>query len=240
MVVLRPGPAERRAFDKTLIPFNWELHVVGGIAKSRATDDIEDLEWQKDPVLTVYIGGDIDLDKLAIPEGVTLRAAAGISEEAKKNATTQKKIEEFVEQRKNGADASANVSIDKSTVEAGRAIFEGKTERTHDLVVRIDGKEKPFEWRTGGHNGTFHVVVEVSNKIPLGEGKTGPGFVVTTTKATGNVVTNVHCGEELAGTFTIRRKADLVTKNGVLTFADIELKDGKKLPVSFRIERKSK
>lgn len=79
--------------------FNWELHVISGIASERATDDIEDLEWQKDPVLTVYIGGDIDLDKIEIPEGVTLRAAPGQSEEAKQNEAAKKKIEEFVKQR---------------------------------------------------------------------------------------------------------------------------------------------
>ncbi len=38
VVVLRPGPVERRAIrDKTLIQFNWELHVIGGIAAERAT-----------------------------------------------------------------------------------------------------------------------------------------------------------------------------------------------------------
>ena len=100
VVVLRPGPVERRAIrDKTLIHFNWELHVIGGIAVERATDDIEDLEWQKDPVLTIYIGGDIDLDKLEIPKGVTLRAAPGQSDEAKKDVATRKKIEAFVKQR---------------------------------------------------------------------------------------------------------------------------------------------
>lgn len=100
VVVLRPGPVERRAIrDKTPISFNWELHVVGGLARSRATDDIEDLEWQKDPVLTIYIGGDIDLDKLEIPKGVTLRAAPGQNDEAKKDAAARKKIEEFVKQR---------------------------------------------------------------------------------------------------------------------------------------------
>ncbi len=100
VVVLRPGPAERGSFhDKTPISFNWELHVIGGIAAKRATDDIEDLEWQKDPVLTIYIGGDIDLDKLEIPKGVTLRAAPGQSDEAKKDDATQQTIAEFVKQR---------------------------------------------------------------------------------------------------------------------------------------------
>lgn len=102
VVVLRPGPVEQRSFhDKTPIPYNWELHVIGGLAKERATDDIEDLEWQKDPVLTVYIGGDIDLDKIELPEAVTLRAAPGQSEKAKQNEAATKKIEEFVKQRKN-------------------------------------------------------------------------------------------------------------------------------------------
>ena len=100
VVVLRPGPGEQRSFKKTPIPYDWELHVIGGDAGSEATDDIEDLEWQKDPVLTVYIGGDIDLDKIEIPKGVTLRAAPGMSEEANKNEAAQKKIEEFVEHRK--------------------------------------------------------------------------------------------------------------------------------------------
>ena len=102
VVVLRPGPIERRSLStKSRILFNWELHVISGHASQRATDDIEDFEWQKDPVLTVYIGGEIDLDKIEIPEGVTLHAAPGQSEEAKQNEVARKKIEEFVEQRKN-------------------------------------------------------------------------------------------------------------------------------------------
>ena len=37
VVVLRPGPVERSSIrDKTPISFNWELHVIGGIARSRA------------------------------------------------------------------------------------------------------------------------------------------------------------------------------------------------------------
>ncbi|MES2792311.1 MAG: hypothetical protein V4719_22025 [Planctomycetota bacterium] len=101
VVALRPGPVEQRSFhDKTPIPFNWELHLIGGLTKSKATNDIEDLEWQKDPVLTVYIGGDIDLGKLEIPEGVTLRAAPGKNPEASINEAVGKKIKDFVERQK--------------------------------------------------------------------------------------------------------------------------------------------
>ena len=131
---------------------------------------------------------------------------------------------------------TVNPGIDKSTVEAGRVHIKGKIDTSHDLVVRIDRGDKPIEWRTsrtGG--GEFEVVVEASDKIRLEDGKTGHGFVVTTTILTSSDVNYVPCAGDLAGTFAIRREADFVTKDGVLTFADVTLKDGKKLPVSLRL-----
>ena len=131
---------------------------------------------------------------------------------------------------------TANADFDKSTVEAGRVHIQGKLDASHDLVVRIDRGDTPIEWRssrTGG--GEFEVVVEASDKIRLEDGKTGHGFVVTTTLLTSSDVNYVPCAGDLAGTFAIRREADFVTKDGVLTFADITLKDGKKLPVSLRL-----
>ena len=97
VVVLRPGPAVQHAFDKTEIPYNWELHVIGGLARTQANDNIEDLEWQKDPVLTIYLGGDIDLGKIEVPKGVIWRGAPGQTEEARKNETARKMIAEFLE-----------------------------------------------------------------------------------------------------------------------------------------------
>jgi hypothetical protein len=102
VVVLRPGPAVQQSFDKTAIPYNWDLHVIGGIARSRANDNIEDLEWQKDPVLTIYVGGDIDLSKIEIPKGVTWRGASGLSEEARQNEAARKRIADFLERRNKG------------------------------------------------------------------------------------------------------------------------------------------
>lgn len=131
---------------------------------------------------------------------------------------------------------TANADIVKTTVEAGRVHIRGKIDTAHDLVVRIDRGDKPIEWRssrTGG--GEFEVVVEASDKIRLDGGKTGHGFVVTTKILTSSAVNYVHCAGDLAGTFAIRREADFVTKGGVLTFADVTFKDGKKLPVSLRL-----
>lgn len=103
VVVLRPGPADRRAFDKTLVSLNWEIHLIGGLAKSRATDDIEDLEWQRDPVLTIYVTDEIDLDTLEIPEGVTLRSAPALHADAKTKDETHSQIAKFIERHQRDA-----------------------------------------------------------------------------------------------------------------------------------------
>ncbi|MEJ7593231.1 MAG: hypothetical protein WKF77_16925 [Planctomycetaceae bacterium] len=131
---------------------------------------------------------------------------------------------------------AAYADIDNATVEAGRAVFKGKIDPSHDLVVRIDRGDEPIEWRssrTGG--GEFEVVVEASDKIRLEGGKTGHGFVVASKILTSSDIKYVHCAGDLAGTFAIRREVDFMTRDGVLTFADITLKDGKKLPVSLRL-----
>ncbi len=128
---------------------------------------------------------------------------------------------------------TANADIDKSTVEAGRAHIKGMVDASHDLVVRIDRGDTPIESRsrrTGG--GEFAVIVEASDKIRLEDGQTGHGFVVTTKILTSSAINYVHCAGDLAGTFAIRREADFVTRDGVLTFAEVTLKDGGKLAVS--------
>ena len=86
-VLLRPGPGIAHTFERKEIPHNWELHIHGGISKHLLTLDKGDEVWNKDPRLTIYVGGDIDLGKLEIPKGVTLldiptlskRVAAGIT-----------------------------------------------------------------------------------------------------------------------------------------------------------------
>lgn len=86
-VLLRPGPGIGHTFSGKDVPHNWELHIHGGISKHLLTLDKGDQVWNKDPRLTIYIGGDIDLAKLEIPKGVTLldiptlskRVAAGIA-----------------------------------------------------------------------------------------------------------------------------------------------------------------
>jgi len=99
IVVLRPGPFAKWSVRGTDVTYNWVLHVLGGLAGTRANDSPEDLEWQKDPVLTVYVGGDIDLDKIEIPAGVTVRAAARDAEEPAKDAPAAGKIADFVRSR---------------------------------------------------------------------------------------------------------------------------------------------
>ena len=86
-VLLRPAPGIAHTFERKEIPYNWELHIHGGISKHLLTLDKGDEVWNKDPRLTIYVGGEIDLAKLEIPKGVMLldvptlskRVAAGIA-----------------------------------------------------------------------------------------------------------------------------------------------------------------
>lgn len=71
-VVLRPAPGVGRSFHGKEIAHDWQLHINGGISRHVTTLDRGEQVWNPDPVLTVYVGGDIDLSRLEIPDGVTL------------------------------------------------------------------------------------------------------------------------------------------------------------------------
>lgn len=135
--------------------------------------------------------------------------------------------------------SAAEVEV-TSEVESGRAIIKGKIGETQEQVVRIERDKEPLEWRHGGLGGAFEFTVERSDKIPLGGGKTGHGFLLTFKQGAVWSITNVltESNPVLVGTFAVRRKTDFVTKDGVVAFADISLKDGKKLPMTFRLERR--
>ena len=94
VVVLRNGAGSAQTFQQLVIPYNWQLHVIGGIAKIKAVDDVEDLDWQQDPVLTIYLGDGIELKSLEIPDGVTL----AVRKEDEKQKGQQELID-FVAQR---------------------------------------------------------------------------------------------------------------------------------------------
>ncbi len=74
---VRGGPAARTgsdpSFDRTQqVPFGWNLHLVGGIARHLTTLEQGDKIWRPHPVLSIYVGGDIDLRKMRVPPGVTM------------------------------------------------------------------------------------------------------------------------------------------------------------------------
>jgi len=72
-VVLLPGPGEAKTFDGENVPCDWRLHILGGIARTRA-------KREKDgkgivgvhPTIYVFVSKRVDLKKLDIPDGVKL------------------------------------------------------------------------------------------------------------------------------------------------------------------------
>jgi hypothetical protein len=86
-VLIRPGPGKAHSFNRAKTrDCNWHVNVHGGIAKHLTTLDKGTNFWPVEPTMTIWIGGDIDLAKINIPEGVKVlgvndkaaRARAGL------------------------------------------------------------------------------------------------------------------------------------------------------------------
>lgn len=72
-VVLRPGPAETTTFDQeTKIKYDWQLHIVGGIAAHMSKSDLGSHVWPTHPIVSVYTGGRIQLSNMEVPKNVKL------------------------------------------------------------------------------------------------------------------------------------------------------------------------
>jgi hypothetical protein len=71
-VLLQPGPGETNSHNPP-IPYNWSLHVVGGIIGADLPKrDQGGKIWSRWATMTVCVGGDIDLRKIEIPKGVSI------------------------------------------------------------------------------------------------------------------------------------------------------------------------
>jgi len=71
-VVVRPGPGRTKSFQGKPVEFGWMLHLVGGIARHQTKLDRGTLVWSKYPMLHVFVGDDMRLDQLKVPDGVKL------------------------------------------------------------------------------------------------------------------------------------------------------------------------
>ena len=78
-VILRPAPGRVSSFNgEQKFVFNWQLHLLGGIAKHMSTRDQGSNVWDPNPELTIYVGGDIVLNMIEIPQNVDVLQLADL------------------------------------------------------------------------------------------------------------------------------------------------------------------
>jgi hypothetical protein len=94
VVTLRAGPGTVKPFTGAAMSYDWSMQVLGGIAGGMAKNDPKDVVWQRWPVLTIQVTKDIDLSKLRVPRGVTLRVVPG------GDAAARKQIDKLMERMK--------------------------------------------------------------------------------------------------------------------------------------------
>jgi hypothetical protein len=91
-VILRPGPGMTQSFDGTKkISFGWSLHLVGGISRHLTTLEQGDKVWRPNPVLTIYVGGDTALEKVVIPQGMTVLSLAEVKKRTREGLKSSDK-----------------------------------------------------------------------------------------------------------------------------------------------------
>jgi hypothetical protein len=91
-VVLRPGPGEAGTFDPSRkIPFTWRLQLIGGIARHLLTLEGAAKVWNPQPELSIYAGGDIDLDKLVIPRELAVLSLADVKKRVREGLKSSDK-----------------------------------------------------------------------------------------------------------------------------------------------------
>lgn len=87
-----PGPGIAHSFNATkTIPYNWNLHIVGGIARHMTRLPLGDKIWSTFPTMVVCVGGDIALDKVEIPTGVSVIDLTDLSRRYRKALTSKDK-----------------------------------------------------------------------------------------------------------------------------------------------------
>jgi hypothetical protein len=81
-VTFQPGPGRGQSVEKEKpVPADWRLHVVGGLAAHHVKTDGTAAVWDEQPALTVYVddGGNIQLDRMRVPEKVTVLQMADLN-----------------------------------------------------------------------------------------------------------------------------------------------------------------
>jgi hypothetical protein len=78
-VVLHPGPGKTGTFNNRMtFTFNWQLHLLGGIATVMAKEHLGDNIWDPTPYMHVYVGEAIKLDEIDVPAGVNVLEIADL------------------------------------------------------------------------------------------------------------------------------------------------------------------
>jgi hypothetical protein len=115
-VVLRPGPGETHSLQKDrAIPFSWHLQMYGGISRYLQGLEGGKQVWSDRPVLTVYVGGPIELNKLEIPKGATLLSITAVKKRTLEGLKSRDKTVR-------GWGAGVLTSLDPHDVESREAV----------------------------------------------------------------------------------------------------------------------
>lgn len=75
-LVIRPESGVTKSFEGKEVAYDWNVHLIGGIARHMSRLDKGALVWPTHAVMTLYAGKAFPLEKLQIPEDITVTRVA--------------------------------------------------------------------------------------------------------------------------------------------------------------------
>lgn len=79
VVVLRPGPGQANTLHAVKVPHDWSLHLRAGITRVEGDRERFGHPWDVWPAITIHVGGNVELEKIELPPGVTVLQPADMA-----------------------------------------------------------------------------------------------------------------------------------------------------------------
>ncbi len=166
VVILRPGRGDGWLWRAKASSYDWRVEVRHGNWRLPLAEKERERIRQSHPTLTVFVGGGVDLERLSIPEGITLVGVDTLRERCRQGLLSREKyVRQVAVHQLAGVDPYGKESVaaverlltdekSRKFAERALAVFQERAADPPDVRAKYENDERRirefiFAWRYG-------------------------------------------------------------------------------------------